>query len=243
MSGGQKETPARGAAQPGHEGRFATAAGLSNMTQTDAERKVVPRLYDRRIPDNLVEFDLGSKLTGHRSIIVPIDRKDGRFGRRVGPVGPAPFPMTTAHAIQRGIHGDAMSSVGGLSGFKSEALPDDVIYGGLRKAALEVHHKDLVAAIRVATVLGSMVSTDIPVPPGIILAKLRIPRAWSCADLAEADLFDMARNGGIRFFHAPGWEYDETDHEAEGQAILADWRLSWIAECIAADMNLGGASK
>lgn len=32
MSGGQIETPARGQAQPGQDGRFATAAGTSTIT-------------------------------------------------------------------------------------------------------------------------------------------------------------------------------------------------------------------
>jgi len=39
MSGGQKETPARGQAQPGQDGRFATAAGTCRVAQPKGRAK------------------------------------------------------------------------------------------------------------------------------------------------------------------------------------------------------------
>jgi len=39
MGGGQKETPVRGQAQPGQDGRFATAAGTCNLTQNQNLRQ------------------------------------------------------------------------------------------------------------------------------------------------------------------------------------------------------------
>jgi len=41
MSGGQMETPARLQAQPGQEGRFATAAGTCNIPETNNLRKAL----------------------------------------------------------------------------------------------------------------------------------------------------------------------------------------------------------
>jgi len=41
MSGGQMETPARLQAQPGQEGRFATAAGTCNLTQNQNLRQAL----------------------------------------------------------------------------------------------------------------------------------------------------------------------------------------------------------
>lgn len=39
MSGGQMKTPARGQAQPGQEGRLATAAGFLKVAQSTLERQ------------------------------------------------------------------------------------------------------------------------------------------------------------------------------------------------------------
>ena len=41
MGGGQKETPVRGQAQPGQDGRFATAAGTCNIPETNNLRKAL----------------------------------------------------------------------------------------------------------------------------------------------------------------------------------------------------------
>jgi len=41
MGGGQMETPARLQAQPGQEGRFATAAGTCNLTQNQNPRRAL----------------------------------------------------------------------------------------------------------------------------------------------------------------------------------------------------------
>ena len=41
MGGGQMETPARGQAQPGQDGRFATAAGTLSLSQADVPAKRV----------------------------------------------------------------------------------------------------------------------------------------------------------------------------------------------------------
>lgn len=39
MGGGQRETPARGQAQPGQDGRFATAAGTCTIAQGEGRAK------------------------------------------------------------------------------------------------------------------------------------------------------------------------------------------------------------
>ena len=41
MGGGQMETPARGQAQPGQDGRLATAAGTLNIAQTTNIRQAL----------------------------------------------------------------------------------------------------------------------------------------------------------------------------------------------------------
>lgn len=59
MSGGQMETPARGQAQPGQDGRLATAAGISNIAQGKARAKAAG-LY-HIVPEGGEPFDLYAK--------------------------------------------------------------------------------------------------------------------------------------------------------------------------------------
>jgi hypothetical protein len=58
MGGGQMETPARGQAQPGQDGRLATAAGMQNIAQ-DKERAKAG-LY-HVIPEGGEPFDIFAK--------------------------------------------------------------------------------------------------------------------------------------------------------------------------------------
>ncbi len=59
MSGGQMETPARGQALPGQDGRLATAAGISNIAQGTARAKA-GGLY-HIVPEGGEPFDLYAK--------------------------------------------------------------------------------------------------------------------------------------------------------------------------------------
>ena len=59
MSGGQMETPARGQAQPGQDGRLATAAGIQSIAKGTARAKA-GGLY-HIIPEGGEPFDLYAK--------------------------------------------------------------------------------------------------------------------------------------------------------------------------------------